>query len=156
MLRIKTGLASAGYGLVVTAFIAFHPGPSAAEEGATHAGDASVHSAAPTAPVPVAAQGLQVYRDPQSGRIGPPPPGAKPLELSPAEQNMLSHSEEGLPAPRALPGGGEAIDLQGRFRNMAVATVGTGGQPTVSCAETPARAESELQAGQQAAAVPEN
>ena len=42
------------------------------------------------------------------------------------EQRMLNRSDQGL-RPRSLPGGGVAVNLQGRYRNMAVATVGAGG-----------------------------
>jgi hypothetical protein len=66
---------------------------------------------------------------------------------------MLNRSDQGL-QPRALPGGGIAIDLQGRYRNMAVATVGADGQAAVNCALTPAQAAAALQASQQSAIGP--
>jgi hypothetical protein len=155
MQRRKTLFATAGYGLVLAGFIALHAGPGWTEENGNGGKDAPVEPAAATAPAPVAAQGLQIYRDPQSGRIGPPPPGAKPLKLNAAERRMLSHSDQALPRPRSLPGGGVAVDLQGRFRTMAVATVGSGGKAAVGCALTPGQAEGVMRAGQPAADGPE-
>ena len=76
-----------------------------------------------------------------------------PLGLTAAEQRMLSRSDQGL-QPRTLPGGGVAVDLQGRYRNMAVATVGADGQAAVNCALTPDQAAAALQAGQQSTAGP--
>jgi hypothetical protein len=101
-----------------------------------------------TAPLtPASAQGLRVYRDPKTGRLGPPPTGVQPPGLSVAEQQMLNRSDAGL-QPRTLPGGGVAVDLQGRYQSMAVATVGVDGQTAVNCAVTPAQAEAALQAEQ--------
>lgn len=89
-------------------------------------------------------QGLRVYRDPQTGRLGPPPAGMQLPALTAGEQRMLDRSDSGLQA-RQLPGGGVAVNLQGRFRSMAVATVDAGGQPAVNCAQTPAQATAVMQ-----------
>jgi hypothetical protein len=113
-------------------------------------GDAPVSGGTPavladsTAQVPVAAQGLQVYRDPQTGKLGPPPPGWQPPGLSVAEQRMLNRSDQGLQST-TLPGGAVAVDLQGRFMNMAVARVRSDGQAAVNCAITPDQATAHLQ-----------
>jgi hypothetical protein len=147
MQRRTKAFANAGYGLILSALFVLHPGSGWAEEGGKSASDVSAETPASTVPAPVAAQGLQIYRDPQTGRIGPPPPGAKPLELSDPERRMLNRSDQGL-RPHTLPGGGTAIHLQGRYKNMAVVTVGTGGQAAVSCAVTPADAEAGMHAGQ--------
>jgi len=146
---MQNGFVTAGYGLILMAFILLYPGSGRTEEGGKSASDGMAETPASTAPV--AAQGLQIYRDPQTGRIGAPPPGTKPLELSDAERRMLSRSDRGL-QPHTLPGGGTAIHLQGRYRNMAVATVGPGGQAAVGCAVTPAQAEVGMQADAPAAA----
>ena len=90
-----------------------------------------------------------VYRDPQTGRLGPPPAGLVPLGLTTAEQRMLNRSDQGLQS-RTLSGGGVAVDLQGRYRSMAVATVGADGQAAVNCELTPAQVAAALRAGQQA------
>lgn len=100
---------------------------------------------------PAALQGMRVYRDPQTGHFGPPPPGVQPPGLSSTELRMLSRSDRGL-QPRTLPGGAVAVDLQGRYRSMAVATVGTDGQAAVNCAATPAQAAAALQPAPQAEA----
>jgi hypothetical protein len=97
--------------------------------------------------MPAATQGMRVYRDPQTGRLGPLPTGVVPPGLTISEQRMLSRSDQGLKS-RTLPSGGVAIDLQGGYRNMSVATVGSDGQATVNCAITPAEAAAVLQAGQ--------
>lgn len=90
--------------------------------------------------------GMQVYRDPKTGRFGPPPPGVLPAPaLSAAEARMLDRSDQGLQS-RVLPGGGVVMDLQGRYQSMAVATVGSDGQAAVNCAVTPEQALSGLQA----------
>jgi hypothetical protein len=59
---------------------------------------------------------------------------------------MLSRSDQGLRS-RILPGGGVAVNLQGRYRNMAVATVGADGKAAVNCLGSPAQAAAALQAG---------
>jgi hypothetical protein len=80
-----------------------------------------------TAPAGIAGSAQRVYLDPQTGRLlRQPPPGAPALILSPEELNMLSTSHTGL-VERSLPSGGHVLDLKGRFRNMAVATVAEDG-----------------------------
>jgi len=141
----------AGSGITLAAFLLLHAGSASAGEGGdeTVSGDVPAALTEKPARAPVAVQGMRVYRDPQTGRLGPPPPGITPPGLTNAEQRMLSRSDQGL-RPRTLPGGGVAVDLQGRFRNMAVATVGADGQAVVNCELTPAQASAALQAGQQA------
>jgi hypothetical protein len=69
----------------------------------------------------------RVYLDPDTGRLlRQPPPGAPVMTLSPTELNMLSTSDAGL-VEVPLPDGGYMLDLQGRFRHMAVATVADDG-----------------------------
>jgi hypothetical protein len=97
--------------------------------------------------MPVATQGVRVYRDPKTGRLGPLPTSVVPPGLTISEQRMLSRSDQGL-ISRTLPSGGVAIDLQGRYRNMSMATVGSDGQATVNCAITPVEAAAVLKAGQ--------
>jgi hypothetical protein len=78
-------------------------------------------------PVEIEGSAQRVYLDPQTGRLlRQPPPGALPFTLSPAELNMISTSHQGL-VERRLPSGGYALDLKGRFRHMAVATVAEDG-----------------------------
>jgi hypothetical protein len=89
---------------------------------------------------------MRVYRDPKTGELGAPPAGIQPPGLSAAEQQMLNRSDRGLQA-RTLPNGAVVVDLQGRFRSMAVATVRDGNKPVVQCEVTPAEAEAALQSG---------
>jgi hypothetical protein len=155
MQRLKNKFLTAGASVTLSALLVLHAGPAWAE-GDGHAPDSggtpAVLSEKP-AQAPVEAQGMRVFRDPQTGRLGPSPPGFAPLGLTTAEQRMLSRSDQGL-RPRTLPGGGVAVDLQGRYRNMAVATVGADGQPAVNCALTPAQAAAALQVGQQSETGP--
>jgi len=151
MQRLKKSFLVFRTGMTLAAVMAVHAGAGIAGgfgDGALADGEpAALQPAAVQAPV--AAQGLRVYRDPQTGQLGPPPPGIQPPELTAAELRMLNRSDEGLQS-RTLPGGGIAVDLQGRYRSMAVATVGADGQAEVSCELTPAQATAALQAGQQA------
>jgi len=144
MPHIKKDFVTAGYALILMACLVLHPGTGRAEEGVRSADDGIAD--APVSTAAVAAPGFRVYRDPQSGRIGPPPPGAPPLELSDAERRMLSRSDQGL-RPRTLPGGGTVIHLHGRFKSMAVATVGTDGRAAVSCGATPEQAAAGVPTG---------
>lgn len=91
------------------------------------------------AATPIETSGLRGYRDPQSGRFGAPPARVTPPGLSIAEQQQLNRSDRGLRA-RSLPNGAVAIDLQGRFRSMAVAATDASGKPAVNCTVTPTEA----------------
>ena len=92
------------------------------------AGDAAPQTQA--APAPGQA-GMVVHVDPQTGQIVPGPvPGTPPLQLSPADQNRMSTSFQGL-VERPAPGGGFMVDLQGRFQSPLMATIGPDGKVTV-------------------------
>lgn len=79
------------------------------------------------APAP-AQGGMVVHVDPQTGRVLPgPAPGTTTLQLSPAEQNRLSTSSQGL-VEEPAPGGGYRIHLQGRFQSPLMATTGPDGK----------------------------
>lgn len=107
-------------GVVVGGAFAF--GPVVAEEAGMKA--------------PVQNQGMTVEVDPSTGKIIPPrtlPP------LSPAEQNSLSTSSEGLQeAPGTSPAGGYKLDLKGRFQSPLMATVGPDGKAVVQHLESDA------------------
>jgi hypothetical protein len=144
-----------GTGISLTALLVLHTGSIRAgeEEGSPIFSGESALLKERSAQIPVATQGMRVYRDPQTGQLGPLPAGVVPPGLTISEQRMLSRSDQGLKS-RTLPSGGVAIDLQGRYRNMSVATVGSDGQATVNCAITPAEAAAVLQAGKQSATGP--
>jgi len=146
MQRALKHFVTAGCSLFLAALTALH-----AARGWAGDGGEGVPAGTGSAPAPVAAQGLRVYRDPQTGQIGPPPSDAAPPGLTAAERRMLNRSDQGLPPPRILPGGGVALDLRGRYRSMAVARVGPGGQSAVNCALTPAQAAAVLQGNPRAA-----
>lgn len=145
MQLIKQHLVMAGYSIAVIACTVVYPGSAWA--GGNIANGVSTVPGVPPATTPGMASGFQVYRDPQSGHIVPPPPNAKPLQLSNDELRMLSRSDKDLPPPRALPGGGFAVDLQGRYRSMTVITSGGDGQPVVNCVDSQQQAEAILNPG---------
>lgn len=151
MQRLKQRLLTAGSGITLAVFMGLYTGPGrASEEGEKPVASATPAAMPETAPqTPAASQGMRVYRDPQTGQLGAPPPGVQPPGLSVAEQHSLNRSDRGLHA-RTLPGGGVAVDLQGRYQSMAVATVGADGQAAVNCAVTPEQAEAALQGEQPA------
>ena len=88
--------------------------------------------------------GYWAYKDPVTGKFGPPPPGTHHLEFSGELQKALSTSSEGLMAIESpVPGGGIMVRLNGRFMNLMVATEDTDGKANVQCLSTgPASAES--------------
>jgi len=155
MQRISRNVLAAGAGMTLAAFMLLRAGPGWAGEGGddTGAGGGLAGTSEAAAQAPVAAQGLRVYRDPQTGRLGPPPHGVEPPVLTAAERRMLSRSDQGL-RPRTLPGGGVAVDLRGRYRNMAVATVGADGQAAVNCVLAPVQAATALRGDRQTATGP--
>ena len=71
--------------------------------------------------------GQWIHVDPQTGKRVPAPPSA-----ATAGRPEFSSSHQGL-AEKPAPGGGMMIDLQGRFRSAATATVGADGKPNVDC-----------------------
>ena len=85
-----------------------------------------------------AMQSMRVYRDPETGQLGRAP--ARPLALSPEEQRMVSRSTQGLTS-RFLPNGAIALDLQGRFMNLSIATRNADGTISMNCVDSPDQAE---------------
>lgn len=147
---MRENLLAAGSGITLAAMLVMHTSLVRAEEGgeATLSAGMRASSQESAQQDPIAAQGMRVYRDPQTGQLGPPPPGVQPPGLSVAERQMLNRSDRGL-QERTLPRGGIAVDLQGRYQNMAIATVGADGQSEVNCELTPDQAEAALQSDRQ-------
>lgn len=155
MTKLLKNLFIIGPSIALTASVVHYTSPVQAEE--------KGNSPVPTeesglltkraAQMQVATQDMRVYRDPQTGRLGPRPAGVAPLGLTISEQRMLSRSDQGLKS-RTLPRGGVALDLQGRFRNMSIATIGSGEQATVNCVITPSEAVAIFRAGHQSATEP--
>jgi hypothetical protein len=96
------------WGVVAAAFVAI---ASTASVGCGEGGTSS----SPAAPVSADEAGIQkIERD-----------------LAP----VLSRSAEGL-AVQAVPGGGQRVDLGGRFQSAAVAKIGADGKLVVDCVDT--------------------
>ena len=74
------------------------------------------------------AAGSWINVDPQTGKRIPLPDGVVQLPADPA----FSTSHSGL-VEQPAPGGGVMVDLQGRFRSAATATVGPDGRAHVDC-----------------------
>jgi hypothetical protein len=76
------------------------------------------------------AAGMMIYIDPQTGAIlKEPAPGTMPLQLTPALQNAISTSHQGLvEVPSAVPGGGVKVDLRGRFQSPLLVTIDANGK----------------------------
>ena len=77
---------------------------------------------------PDAAAGSWIHVDPQTGKRVPRPAGAAVVPPVPA----FSTSHQGL-VEKPAPGGGMMVDLQGRFRSAATATVGADGTVHRDC-----------------------
>jgi hypothetical protein len=88
--------------------------------------------------VAVKVAGRDVQVDPQTGQIKPLSP-AEAQELADGLKTMLNKSTEGL-VPEKHADGSVSIDLQGRFRNVAVARVNADGTLEQSCVDEPLEA----------------
>ena len=115
------------------ACIAITPLPVFAGEGAAAATGQAQPAPAASAPPPAGAPasgGMIIYVDPQTGQfVKEPAPGTVPLQLPPHIQNAFSTSDQGLfLEPSSVPGGGEMINLQGRFRSPLFATTDANGK----------------------------
>jgi len=71
--------------------------------------------------------GQWIHVDPLTGKRVPAPPSA-----AVAGRPEFSTSHQGL-VEKPAPGGGIMIDIQGRFRHAATATVGADGKPVADC-----------------------
>lgn len=83
-------------------------------------------------PNPPAAAGSWINVDPQTGKRVPVPSSGEGVQL-PADA-AFSTSHSGL-VERPAPGGGVMVDLQGRFRSAATASVGPDGTVHLDCVE---------------------
>ncbi len=73
---------------------------------------------------------LRAHIDPATGKFTTPPPGTAVTALPEA----LETSGEGLvEEPGTSPAGGVTVNLRGRFRSMATATVGADGKVSTHC-----------------------
>lgn len=81
--------------------------------------------------LPPGAAGMVVGLDAETGQYGAAS-RAQLLELTALEQEMISRSDEGL-VERPLPGGGFGIDLQGRFQEFVIVSIGPNGKLLYQC-----------------------
>jgi hypothetical protein len=116
------GLLALGAWLVMAVQPAF-PGESQSASPSQTQTESNAGASQPPPAVPEAAAGMIVYLDPQTGALRhAPAPGTVPLQLTPALQNAVSTSHQGLVETPAA-GGGVKVDLQGRFQSPLVATI---------------------------------
>ena len=86
-------------------------------------------SPAPGPQSQVGASGMVIYRDPVTGEIGVPPPGAIP------EPPVTDRAPRGelREVPSPVPGGGWKVDLGDRFLHSTSVTRGADGQIVTDC-----------------------
>ena len=72
----------------------------------------------------------RIYRDPRTGKVGPPPPGALP---APAEKSFNTSHEGLVEEPGKSRAGGVTVNLKGRFRSAVVHGTDAQGQPATRC-----------------------
>lgn len=77
--------------------------------------------------------GMVIAYDPETGRLGSPTV-EQLLVLNARERNAVSRSLAGL-IQVLHPDGSVSVDLQGRFQEFAMATIGTDGKPVLRCVE---------------------
>lgn len=144
--------------IVLAGALVLGTGPILADEVAA-AADASVASqSAPTNPdsqtpesqqatapaaeaaVPVAAQSMRLYLDPETGEMTSVPSAAQmealDKELTPEERKALDRSSDDLTPVRLPDGKGVMVDLQGRFQSVATVHMSADGQPQTDCNTT--------------------
>jgi hypothetical protein len=150
MHRLRENFCRGGSFFVLAAFVVLHitEGNAAGDKTKLVTGSLPTEQEEISAETKTAVPHLQVYRDPQTGRFGPPPPGVAQMGQTDIERGMVSRSDQGL-RPITLPDGAVAVDLQGRYRNMAVARIGIDGKPAVDCVLTSEQASRSMHAGEQ-------
>lgn len=121
--RMNYGLLA---GLLVLAAVTFGPG-----DPPSHAVKPATLPAANIAPA-----GYRVAIDPSTGLFVQPQPGALASDALNEMYGPLSRSSEGLVERDNPIAGGKMVDLQGRFQNTFVATIGNDGRMTIECETT--------------------
>ncbi len=84
--------------------------------------------------MPAGTQGMRAYRDAATGKFRAPT-AAEKAALAKAVKGMVNRSAEGL-TERTLANGAVAMDLQGRFRSVAVAPLDADGKVDFDCVAT--------------------
>jgi hypothetical protein len=119
---------------IATALLAFSAAGVVAQTATAPAveGKRKVQKAQAAAP---GAAGQRVFVDPATGKITEPTP-EQIQALEQAVAGMLSQSSEGLQVVE-LPDGTLTIDLEGRFQEVAIATVAPDGTVRTGCVNHP-------------------
>jgi len=76
--------------------------------------------------------GLKAYKDPVTGKFGPPPAGVQSSLPASALNNQKSAVSVMKEVPSPVIGGGMMIDLKGRFRKDLMATKDANGKITIT------------------------
>ncbi len=76
---------------------------------------------------------MRIYRDPETGRFGAPPPGTEVPQSEAAVQAFSTQPGELREEPSPVAGGGIMVDLGGRFQAAVEATVDAEGQVSTQC-----------------------
>jgi len=79
------------------------------------------------------ANAMRLYRDPETGKIGSPPPGAVLEEAAPPAQREAAKTGEPTSEAVTAPAGGVKVKLNGRFQ--AAVQRHAGSVPTHECIE---------------------
>jgi hypothetical protein len=77
-----------------------------------------------------AAGAMRIYRDPRSGVIGAPAPGAAEPEAAALQAEAADDLRE---EPVTVPAGGVKLNLRGRYRSSIQRQVGSGAQHPHEC-----------------------
>ena len=85
----------------------------------------------PAQVAPAGEAGMRIYRDPETGEIGPPNP-----QFVPPAESSLSQDATGLKAV-TLPDGSVMVDLQGRFQEAMIIQLDANGHPVKNCVSDP-------------------
>lgn len=85
------------------------------------------------------APGMRAYKDPKTGKLGPPPPSERSSKASlEMDRAVSTESEDLVEVPSPVPGGGVMVDLKGRFQSHTKATKDAEGEVTIDCIVEPA------------------
>lgn len=118
--------------LAIAMSLAVTSSPAFSGEGANPAGEAPAGPAVgtPLDTLRTPSRGMLIYIDPQTGALlREPAPGTVPLQLTPAFQDAVSTSHQGLvEVPSPAPGGGVSVNLQGRFQSPLFVTTDANGK----------------------------
>ena len=82
-----------------------------------------------TAPTVAGAAGMKIFKDPDTGEIGPPEAASVAVDNDGTSQDMTGLSQV------TLPDGSVMVDLQGRFQEAMVMQITPDGKRVVTCTQ---------------------